>query len=413
MKRNYFTRMVIPVIGIAFGFFFGCSSVSNVNETQNESTLSEKQLKQRLQQIEDRISENPDNSEAYYQKGDVLYSLAQKQAPPENRVSYYRNMQNALVEAGNLYESSGNETGSENVDELLQVSWSFEHNRGVELMQADSTLTNDSYAKAASHFNNAITIIPDSVVSYKMKARALYRGNRAEQAIQTLETARSQIDNLPSAQLEQLAFLYLETNQHKKAVELYEEAETFSDNNLNLLHGLANAYIMAGRHKEAVNLLSTLVENEPENIIYLESHATELYQLGIQHYNSLDSISESDSLALQQTKAEADTLLNMAENQLKKILQQNPDDVDIKEQLARIYKNHAVHLSQIKPLFSQNKQSDIEEEVVASLSNAVTLFEELAENQPQDSRYWKNLYQAYSYLGMQEEANEAKAKANL
>ena len=412
MKYTYFTRMAIPFIGIAFGFFIGCSTLSG-NKTESDGSLSQKDLKKRLSKIEANISSNPDNAEAYYQKGDVLSKLAQRQNPPAKRASYYQEMQNALAKASAIHQSGSQTQGEEKIDELLQVNWSFEHNQGVKILQTDSTLNNNDLNNAADHFNNALIIIPDSAVSYKMKARALYKNHKIDEAIQTLNTARNRVEDLPTSYIEQLAYLYLESNQTQRAIDLYEEAESFSSDNLNLLHGLANAYITADQHKEAIKLLGTLVENKPENIIYLESYGTELYSVGMQQLDSLQSFNAEDSLAIQQTKASADTLLNMAKNQLRKILNQNPDKTEIKQQLADINKNYAAKLSQIKSLYSQSKQQEIENQIQNSLSNAVNLYEELVEQQPDKTEFWKHLYQAYSYLGMQEQANEAKAKANL
>ncbi len=67
--------------------------------------------------------------------------------------------------------------------------------------------------------------------------------------------------------LEQLAFLYLENDQPRKAIEIFEQAESFSDQNLNLLHGLSNAYINAGEHKKAVDLLYQLIESKPDRTL--------------------------------------------------------------------------------------------------------------------------------------------------
>lgn len=413
MKRTYFTRMAIPIIGIAFGFFISCSTLSTQNRSQSENALSEQELKNELESVENQISKTPDNPAAYYRKGELLHRIAQRQNVPDNRTAFYRQMQNTLARASALHKTSKNAQEEEKVDELLQVSWSFEHNQGVEILQADSTLNNDHLNKAASHFNNAITIIPDSAVSYKMKARALYRNHRVENAIQTLEAARNRIGDLPSQYLEQLAFLYLENGENQKAVKLYEEAETFSDDNLNLLHGLANAYITANNHKKAIQLLGTLVDNKPDNVIYLESYGTELYRLGAQQFDSLNSLDTSDSLSRQKIKASADTLMNRAEEQFRKVINLNPESIDPKENLAHLYKNYAVKLTQIKSLFSSTNQKNIEEQLQENLSEAASLYEELVQQSPDQNEYWKHLYQVYSYLGMTEKAKEAKAKANI
>ena len=169
----------------------------------------------------------------------------------------------------------------------------------------------------------------------------------------------------------------------------------------------------ADQHKEAVKLLGRLVENKPENVVYRESYGNELYRLGIQHYDSLQTMSAEDSLKLHQTKASADTLLALAEEQFITVMNERSGATDLKEQLANLHQNYAAHMSQVQSMFSDSVRNEIGDKIESNLKESVNLFEELVRENPDRSEYWKNLYQAYSYLGMQEEASEAKAKANL
>ena len=405
--------MAIPFIGIAFGFFISCSTLSSNQRPESGDTLTAEDLKNQLGDIEQRISGNPENPEAYYQKGSVLGKLAQRQEVPGDRTSYYRQMQAALSEATQRYERGGKVQRTETIDELLQVNWSYEHNQGVEILQNDSTTNAEDFSRAAAHFNNAIIIIPDSAVSYKMKARALYQNGDTEMAIKTLEAARSQIEDLPGSYIEQLAYLYLEQDRPQEAITIYEETQPFSEENLNLLHGLANAYITADWHRRAIQLLGRLVKNEPGNPVYLESYGTELYRLGVRHYDSLSSESSMDSLEMAKTRAGADTLFAMAKNQFRTLVEGNPQQLEYKQQLADMHKNHAVKLNQVKSLFPEPVQREMQNQLETSLTDAATLYEDLTEQRPDRTVYWENLYQVYSSLGMQERANEVKAKANL
>lgn len=411
---NNLTRRAMPILsGIAFGFFIGCSTSSPHTSNSDGASPSREELRQRINIIDREIESNPGNAEAFYQKSSVLNQLAHLQNSPENRTEYYQQMHRSLNQAESIYQASSDQYGKEKVNELLKVSWSYEHNQGVEILQAENTLTGSDFEHAAGHFHNAIIIIPDSTVSYKMKAHTHYRNHQVDQAISTLETAYSRIEQLPSDLLEQLAFLYLENKQPAQAVDLYEKAESFSDENLNVIHGLANAYITAGRHKKAAGLLQALVDNEPQNIIYRESYASRLYILGVQKYDSVLTINPNEYIIINQMITEADTILEEAEKQFKEALKLNPQNSAIKQQLADFYHNFAAHLKQVKPLFSEEEQEEIEQRIQANLSNGITLYEELVEQNPDQTQNWKYLYQAYSYLGMQEKANEAKAKANL
>jgi len=406
---------ILMQIGIAFGFFIGCSLIGSSKKSESENTPpTTAELEERLAELNNDLSGDPDDPEAYYQKGRVLNMLAHQLPDPENRTPYYRRLRESLQKSGSIFTTSADRQGVEKVDELQKVSWSYEHNQGVEILRTDSTLRSRDFNRAAAHFNNAITIIPDSVVSYKMKAQAHYRNHEVDSAIETLEAADQRIGNPPSDLLEQLAYLYLEEKRHRQAIRLYERAESFSNKNLNLIHGLANAYITAGEHSNAAELLQALVQNQPENVIYRESYGTELYNIARLKLDSVMSTDPSDSAAARQYYSQADTVMDQAAEQLKKARELNPESITLKKQLAYVYNNYASSLRQARSRFSGAAQEEIDQQIEANLGHAITLFEQLVNQDPEQTRqYWEQLYQAYAYLGMQQKANEARAKANL
>lgn len=390
----------IASLALAFGFFIGCSTLQSPN-SNSPQTLSTKQLQQRIDSLDQQIESGNTNPDLYYQKGKFLTELAQKRDDPVQRTSPYINARNSLAQADELYQ------GSEKVQELLKVTWSIEHNQGVKILQSDTNGSPD-FTRAAAHFNNATIIIPDSAISYKMKARAFYRDQQSQKAINALEDARQNADDVPTLLLEQLAFLYLENDQPQKAVEIYEQAESFSDQNLNLLHGLSNAYINASEHKKAVDLLQQLIESDPENIIYGQTLARELYFLAAEQ---LDGIA-SDLRQKENTSVEissADSLLNRSENQFERILNENPEDEELKLSFAKFYHNSASKYQQLLPHVDSEEKQQLEEKIEQYLSSSIPLLEQLAEERPEDKEVWQNLYQAYSYLGMEEKARNAKS----
>lgn len=402
-----FTRIASFVL--AFGFFISCSSLQSSTENSDSPTLSERQLKQQIDSLDKQISSNPNSADLHYQRGSLLTKLAQKQSNPTQRTSPYTEAYQALTKATDLYTDSSNPE-SEKVQELLKVTWSIEHNQGVKILQSDGTNT-PNYKDAAAHFHNATIVIPDSAISYRMQARAFYKDQQPDQAISVLEKARQNVDGTPPTILEQLAFLYLENDQPQKAVTIYEEAESFSDQNLNLLHGLSNAYINAGEHQKAVELLEQLIESKPENIIYGQTLATELYFIADQHLKTVDSNLRAGNKLGDTKFGVADSLLNRSEGQFQKILDANPEDQNLKESVARFYHNAASKYQQLLPFIDQVNKQQLEDKIKNYLSSSIPLLEQLAEKDPDNKRIWHNLYQAYSYLGMESEAR--KAKSNL
>ncbi len=396
----------IASLVLAFGLFISCNTFQSTSNSKNTQELTTSQLRDKITAVNQELSADS-TANLLFQKGHYLTKLAQKTKNPRKRTSLYTEARQDLEQA--TQQSTGSAKPlNEKVRELLNISWSHEHNNGVQLMQSDSTLNTSGLKHAAAHFKNATIIIPDSTISYKMGARAYYRNQNPEDAITLLETARTKIDNLPVALLEQLAFLYLENKNPEKAIAIYEEAESFSQKNLNLLHGLSNAYISSGNHQQAIALLTTLVDQKPENIIYKQSLATECYYLAAEKIDSTQHALKSDT-AKTADLAPVDALLQRAETQLTKLIDQNPENLELKQRLAQFYHNSASSYQQLLPLLDSKTQAAAEEKINNYLTSSLPLFEELAKNQPQHKVFWQNLYQTYSYLGMQEKARDAKS----
>lgn len=409
-----FTRMVILFMGITFGFFIGCSTLSPSSQKNvNPDELSTQELRVEINSINQRISSNQDDADLYYQKGYLLSQYAQKLENPSDRTATYEELQSSLQNAERLFADANLPSGKQKVDELLKVTWSSEHNIGVQIMQSDSTLDAEDFENAAIHFKNATRVLPDTAISYKMEARAYYKNGKNAEALQALEEARNEIDTLPAEMLEQLAFLYLETGQPSKAVQVYEETETaISSGNLNVIHGLANAYISAGDHVKAVSLLNELVENEPDNIIYAQTLATEYYRLGSSKLAEITNGSSS-SLSTAELLEDADSLFTRARTQLESSLSGKTGNQELQEALVSFYQNTASKYQSVLPDLADSKKAEIREIIRDYLSSSIPVYEELVQEYPETSRtYWKNLYEAYSYLGMSEKAEEAKSKFN-
>ncbi len=400
-----FTRIASFVL--AFGFFISCSTIQS--STQNSSSsdnLSEKQIQQQINTLDKNIASNPEQADLYFQKGKLLTQLAQKKDAPSNRVSPYSDARTSLDRAADLFNNSTDSV--DKVSDLLNITWSLEHNQGVKLLQGKDANQQD-YKEAAAHFNNATVVLPDSAISYTMKARALYKNQQPNKAINTLEDAQRQISNPPTILLEQLAYLYLENNNPEKAIAVYEQAESFSDKNLNLLHGLSNAYINAGEHQKAIELLEQLIENEPQNIIYGQSLATELYFAGKSQLDSTASHLEKGKALESTNYNNADSLFARAGKQFEQVSDANPGNLEIQKRTATFYYNTASQYQKLLPVISDKHRKQLQKKIKEYLSASIPLLETLTEQEPQNKQTWKKLFQAYSILGMEQEAKNAKA----
>lgn len=410
-----FTRMVIPLLGITFGFFISCSTLNNNTTSQqqpatNPEELTLPQIEDQLQAIQQRIAQDEGNADLYYQKGFLLSEQAKHTDAAEERNEIYRQMRESLNRADAAFTEAALPSGNQKVDELLKITWSNEHNQGVEIMQSDSTLNSENLAHAANHFQNATVILPDTAISYQMEARAHYQKQDLDQAIATMEKADERIDELPPAMLEQLAFLYLENDQPREAIAIFEQSN-FQAENLNVLHGMANAYITADEHEKAVNLLQRLVDEQPNNSTYLQALATEYYHLG---NVSLDRLIEGNAsnLDIDTILAEADSLYARARELYETTLTNTENSEEITHTVAQFYQNTAARYQKVLAENGGKVSTDLEQKISNNLRASLPLYQKLVEQYPDSSKYWNSLYQLYSYLGMSQEAEEAKSKIN-
>lgn len=390
-----FTR--IAGLVLAFGFFISCSTLNPTkNQTTSVDKLSETELEQGVGEINDSIASGDSSDTIFFKRGLYLIKLAQKKSPSK-RMPLYRDARSSLQ----LIDRDPDE----DIRQLLSVSWSNEHNHGVKILQDDSTLDEKEYSRAGIHFENATVVIPDSIVSYEKGVQAYYKSGQPEKAISLLEKGQKNIDSLPEHMLEQLAYLYLENGEGQKAISIYEEAEEFSEQNLNLMHGLSNAYIRTGEHKKAIAILENLSEMQPSNLLYRESLATELYLLANQKIDSLVSKGNVTEGNLENI----DRLLSKSVENLSTAVKRDSTNNSFTESLANLYLNIAANYQQLAEVCSDSQNQQVKSKINNYLSSSLPLLQTLTKAYPDRNIYWKDLYQAYTLLGKKEEALNAKS----
>jgi len=400
-----FTRMTSIVL--AFGFFFGCTTLKNNSTQQSPASfdeLSAAQIKQRISSIDEQIDAQPKNRDLYLQKGTLLTKWAQQKSRPSKRTALYYKADKALSQAELLSQSKDGVSTKNGIDQLRKVSWSSEHNQGVQLWQ--DTSTQAEKRRAAIHFENATAIMPDSSTSYLMASRAFYDVGEFSKAIGELERARANISSVPLPLLEALAFLYLDTDQPRQAVPVFKEALSANRPNYNLMHGLSNAYMKANEHSEAVMLLRRLTIKKPSNATYRRSLASQLYLLA--QNKTKAALKAPNSINSEFTAL--DSLLHEANDTFDYLLDKWEKNGDINTEAARYYQNAAGLYQKLLPHLNRSQKEKASNAIDQNLTAALPLMEVLA-SESDDKRWWQSLYQAYSILGMQQKAK--KAKSNL
>lgn len=404
---------------LAFGFFFGCTAFENLTgsgETAEEDP--ESGLQTELESVNRSLEEGDTTPRLYFRKGKILRQLAAGEENPAARTPLYREMRSALTSGRELAGPGGGET-TEEIRELLQVSWSNEHNSGLRYIgtdTSDNSQENANYGRAVNHFRNAIAILPDSLVTYRIKAETHYRNDRPERAISTLEDARETAGELPAPMVEQLGFLHFERGAYKRAIDAYEQGRPRESGHPELARGLANAYMQAGRHGEALELLNLLRERDPENRNYCLATATERYFAGRSLLEDTGSVqgARSDTVLYRQ----ADAHFRQAETIYEELAEEEPENGELRRQVADFYHNvTSLYRKRIpggEPAEGAPPPDSLLHEYIRHyLAASLPHLEELSSDEEGDSFYTRRLLAVYRYLGMEEEAQELRDNRNL
>ncbi|WP_372635889.1 tetratricopeptide repeat protein [Fodinibius sp.] len=405
---NSYTRIASLVL--AFGFFFGCSGTKN--STDDTTDLSsgdsaEARLEQRVSAIDQQLQSDPYNPSLYFEKGEQLIKWAREKEDPDQRMPLYTEANLVLEKADSLLKTQPDSSvDTLHYDQLRKVAWSSEHNRGIE--QYRDASSEEDYRLAAIYFNNATTIMPDEPSSYQMAGKAYFEGDELQQAIAILDRGRINVKPPPVDLLESLAFLYVETDQLQNAIMIYKEARSRREHSFNLMHGLSNAYIEAEDHHNAITILQELSNRKPNNITYRYSLASEYYKAGREELIAIAGELEEDREFNAADFAMADSLFNQAENYYIDIVDSRSGDAHYLYETVQFYHNKAAQYQRLLPYLDQQRETQIKKHIEQNISASVPLLEQLTEQHPTE-QMWKYLYRTYSYLGMQEEAEKAKA----
>ena len=402
--------MPIPIfIGIAFGIFFtlSCSSLKQSSSDQAAGTTVESYLNQ-LEEINNRINNDPENRDLQLQKAEILYRITSAIPDPAQRTTYYQN----LTDIASYQRQSGGEVHPK-LKEIITKAWSSEQGDGVRLLQLDRTdYLDQQFVRISAHFENAIVINTDSLVTYNLLANTYYRHGNLSDANSTLETAAGISGELNRDIGEKLAYLYLESGDIENSISLYNKLHTQYPADPHIRHGLANAYILNQQHTEAIGILRSLTDNYPSRFEYKEALATELYFLLSAELEST-IVSDDDSLL---TTAEAGNFMIMIDeiSELFESLQENlPASEEQMFRAASFYHKTGLKLSEIKPYSSPELAEDLERRHIRMYEKALPLWEKLADNNPGNLNYVRNLYDIYIRLDMDEEAENLQRSFNL
>ncbi len=398
---NYRIPRMLSLV-LAFGIFFALSC-STLQDTESaNSSNDEAPLQEQLSDINREISENPDDIDLQTEKAQLLYRYSQTFSNPQNRYPIYLN----LRDIANSYSSSSQISGS--LDEILFEAWHTEQQNGISLLQKDQENRSDEeVSRITSHFENAITLIPDSLQAYNLLATTQYQHGNVDEAIQVLEQAEQQKDSYNPAIAEKLAYLYLESGDLVEAERRYRALVESNPDKLLYRHGLINVLILSNKHEETIEMLEELSEEYPTRYSYQESLATELYYLFESKTDSYVSGNSNNELS-DEDREELTSLLSSVHSIFETIQKSLPTSEENLYRMASFYKKASERLSKLP-----DEDGELEELENDFIEYSLPLWERLAEINSENLGYINNLYQVYLDLGMQEEAESIERSYNF
>ena len=344
----------------------GCSSDPNLEGARLDMRNGD--FARALENVDEAISADSANAEAYLVKGQILQQQAADMQSAEEHTQVVRDMVQAFERAAELDPELEGDIQTEltraYVQEFELGGQAFNQASGgaaADSSGADSSQVSGEvgYEAAATYFANAAAIAPDSSGPYLNQAYALINAGTPEEAIEPFEMAIEKGADEPESYL-YLSDLYIRSERADEAVTLLEEARTTYPQNTEIQSQLLNAYVTSGQMDRAMDTYREAVETEPSNKTYR-------YNLG--------------SLLLQAEDYEG------AIEQLQEAVNLDPEYASAQYNLGAAYVNRAVDANeQVQVLddslransadFSQEQVSEIEANMEALADERLDYFDQ-------------------------------------
>lgn len=263
MTTRHSALYALLVGGLFLATLGGCSA-GNPNLSSAQDAYEQNNYDQALSSVETAIDQDSANSEAYMLKASILRSMADSTTPPEEYDRLYQRAREAeemAVKFNPGVRSQMNQRRRLSYVQQMQAGADY-FNRGNQ--SGDST----EFVRAATYFDAANTIYPDSASAHLNEAYARLRAGQRSEAIPALQKHVDAADSVSSDAFEILGQLYLADDQSQQAIGILETAaEQYpEDSEINSL--LLNAYNRAGEQERAMKAYSEQVEQNPENATY-------------------------------------------------------------------------------------------------------------------------------------------------
>lgn len=429
MKKNIQSLFAVILVGLVLA---SCESENPlITPIKNSITITNYQAA--VDYADSALMKEPENATAYYYRAVALGQLAQTNADITARKSTYEEMRENFMTAREIY-STQEEPASESNDitNAILEFWSVEHNEGITYATDDSVMAmvDEPLGLAIAHLENAVTINPDSVLSWDVLAQIYYMDEQPAKAAEAITTAIA-LQDIPAAlDYDRLASYYFLSEEPAKAVTAIEEGLKLYPDSVSLVQKLADGLFQLERSEEAMEVMQQLIDSEPENPLYRLVVGTRIYQrvlaLSDQYAKNNDQLfelrrndgSEEEIAALEEEDKRLleriDELTATAEEALQAAAELDPTNASVFNTLGILYQNKSAALFEQRNATDDNDEAArLDELAKEELRVAMEYYEKAAELEPENQNYWGSLFRIYTTLGMNDKAEEAMEKAGM
>ncbi|CAN5229100.1 hypothetical protein BH23BAC3_BH23BAC3_10570 [soil metagenome] len=438
MKRLKFLLFPFLLAGV----LWGCETTDPlVSEMETNTFMGDYEAV--LDAADRALEQDSSNHYAYFYRGIAYGSQAREIELPWDRTSLFGDSRESFMTAKEVMEQAEDRPGEyEEIDEIITEYWALEHNDAVGYLTEDSlrATVDDPERYAIGHLNNAVTIQPDSALSYIVLSSTQFNQGDITESIATYERAMERMETPEVEDYEFLISLYINQERYDDAEELTLEARDNYPENSQFVQFLADIYIQKGNIDEAVAIIEELIADDPENPQYYRVLGTQIYQnvtaindrISRMYNESFDKEREARQLSgeardqamadvellrrdIDELEDESAELTSIAIENMEEVVRLRPDDDDGYNILGIIYQNKAANLFEQRNSIVDNHErvEELDQQARDALQEARENYERAAEINPQVSEYWESLFQVYTTLGMEEEAREAMERADM
>lgn len=249
--------VVLLVVGTAW-IGTGCASDPNIEGARLD--LRNQDYDRALENVDEALARNPDNAEAYDLRGQILQEQAAEVTDPEQHVAIVEDMLEAYERALELDPGM-----AEDIDQRLRLAYYNEFRSGIQAFNRASDEP-DEFNTAATYFDLASRIQPDSASAYVNRAFALLNAGREEEAVEPLEEAIERGDEQKNTFLF-LGDIYTRRDEMQRALEIFQQASELFPEDSDIQAQLLNAYVQTGQLDEAMSEYEAAVAANPDDAL--------------------------------------------------------------------------------------------------------------------------------------------------